>query len=77
MIRRLLSLAILLVGCARAAPAHAPIEDAGFPTPEARMLACLDLQDHIVDLYVAEYVAAHADELDSLEREAFRQGWGD
>ena len=43
--------------CARAAlPAGPPAlpEHGGFPSREARESACLDLQDHIVDLYAEQ-----------------------
>jgi len=49
----------------------------GFSTEEQRILACLDLQDHIVDIYAAEYVSREGTRLNSRERAAFRDGWAE
>jgi hypothetical protein len=79
----LISLALValsLGGCAsRAAPsadAHAA-KDAAFSTEEQRMMACLDLRDHIVDLYADEYVEEQGLTLSGAERAAFRHGWAE
>jgi hypothetical protein len=64
-----------LAGCAaRATPdARSP----KFSNEEQKLLACLDLQDHIVDLYATEYVANEGLTLNSNERVAFRDGWAE
>ncbi|HEX3770893.1 MAG TPA: hypothetical protein VHV30_08525 [Polyangiaceae bacterium] len=48
-----------------------------FSNDQQKLLACLDLQDHIVDLYTTEYVANEGIELSSIERVAFRDGWAE
>src|ERR1700742_401439 len=48
-----------------------------FSNDQQKLLACLDLQDHIVDLYTSEYVANEGIELSSNERVAFRDGWAE
>jgi hypothetical protein len=65
----------LLAGCASRTPpvARAP----QFRTEEQKLMACLDLQDHIVDLYTSEYVANEGIALSSNERVAFRDGWAE
>ncbi len=40
-------------------------------------MACLDLRDHIVDLYADEYVSEQGLSLSSTERTAFRHGWAE
>jgi hypothetical protein len=68
-------LVLLLAGCA----AHnaSPIKSANFTNDEQKILACLDLQDHIVDLYAKEYVTHEGISLTSNERVAFRDGWAE
>ena len=41
------------------------------------MLACLDLQDHIVDIFADEYVSREGVRLTAQERAAFRNGWAE
>lgn len=41
------------------------------------MLACLDLRDHIVDLYATEYVEHEGLSMSAAERSAFRDGWAE
>ena len=52
-------------------------EKASFPTTEAKHLACLDLRDHIVDLYANEYVSQQGLMLSTSEQTAFRDGWAE
>jgi len=62
--------------CTRAAiQPRAPLF--GFTTEEQRILACLDLQDHIVDLFTDEYVSREGVRLSARERVAFRDGWAE
>ena len=64
-----------LVGCAT--PTVGPVRSANFTNDEQKLLACLDLQDHIVDLYATEYVTNEGINLSSTERVAFRDGWAE
>jgi hypothetical protein len=70
-----------LAGCAsraaREASAEAAGKDAAFVTEEQRMMACLDLRDHIVALYADEYVEEQGLSLSGNERVAFRHGWAE
>lgn len=76
-----LALVLGLVGCgARGAneakpPPHA--QASPFTTEETRILACLDLRDHIVDLYAHEYVAHEGLTMSAAEQKAFRDGWAE
>jgi len=76
-----LSFSIALLGCAgptlHSATADLPPKDTPFGTEEQKMLACLDLRDHIVSLYADEYVAENNLSLDRAERVAFRSGWAE
>ncbi len=65
----------LLAGCVT----HnvSPVKSALFTNDEQKLLACLDLQDHIVDLYTSEYVTHEGIALTSTERVAFRDGWAE
>jgi hypothetical protein len=65
----------VLAGCAGNAPPEA--RSARFSNEEQKLLACLDLQDHIVDLYAKEYVEHEGITLSSTERVAFRDGWAE
>ncbi len=49
----------------------------GFRTDDQRILACLDLQDHLIDLYAGEYVAQEGITLSPAEQAAFRNGWAE
>jgi hypothetical protein len=84
MVRRLLSVlacSIVLVGCsthsARVARTPPPAAGGPFPSEEAKMLACLDLQDHIVDLYTGEFVSNEGLSMTPAQRSAFRDGWAE
>jgi hypothetical protein len=71
--------ALALPGCAPQStpPVNAPHRAQAFGTEEQRLLACLDLRDHIVDLYASEYVSREGLELSREERSAFRDGWAE
>ena len=67
-----------LVACSsRATPAKSGGFDAAFTTEEQKILACLDLRDHIVDLYATDYVAREGTDLTAAQRVAFRDGWAE
>jgi hypothetical protein len=75
---------VLGAGCAARAPmtqgssaasGHGPSPQ--FTTEEQKLLACLDLQDHIVDLYTTEYVTSEGVTMSTAERVAFRDGWAE
>jgi hypothetical protein len=71
--------ALVSFSCAHpggAASAH-PVKNAEFHTEEQKLNACLDLRDHIVDLYANAYVASEGLSLTALERAAFRDGWAE
>jgi hypothetical protein len=77
---RICALAFALAGCAsaRRGPASAaPRAGIEFPTEEQKILACLDLQDHIVDLYTSEYESREGVTMSRVERTAFRDGWAE
>jgi hypothetical protein len=63
--------------CARAPSTSARVPLFGFPNEEQRILACLDLQDHLVDLFADEYVSRQGVRLTAHQRAAFRAGWGE
>jgi hypothetical protein len=66
---------VVLAGCAARPKAEA--RSPQFTNEEQKLLACLDLQDHIVDLYTTEYVEHEGIELSSNERVAFRDEWAE
>jgi hypothetical protein len=76
-----LAIVVTLVGCAarneNEAKAPHRAQDAQFTTEEQKILACLDLQDHIVDLYAADYVSREGVAMSPAERTAFRDGWAE
>ncbi|MCL2447322.1 MAG: hypothetical protein FWD17_00090 [Polyangiaceae bacterium] len=78
-----LACAIALPACvSRGAPAAAAGhgDDARFRTEDQRITACLDLRDHIVDLYATEYVSHEEVDgapLNAAARTAFRDGWAE
>jgi hypothetical protein len=77
---RIGALALALAGCAsaRRTPAgSASRVEPVFSTEEQKILACLDLQDHIVDLYTAEYESREGVRMTRVERAAFRNGWAE
>jgi hypothetical protein len=59
------------------APVNTPHRGQAFGTEEQRLLACLDLRDHIVDLYASEYVSREGLSMSREERSAFRDGWAE
>jgi hypothetical protein len=68
-----------LAGCAsrNATPgtSASPAKPTELATEEQRLMACLDLRDHIVAIYADEYVEQQGLDLSSNERNAFRTGW--
>jgi hypothetical protein len=62
-----------LVGCASRNVATRPT----FANEEQKILACLDLRDHVVDLYASQYVAREGPAMSPQERTAFRDGWAE
>ena len=66
---------MVLAGCAARPKVEA--RSPQFTNEEQKLLACLDLQDHIVDLYTSEYVEHEGISLSSNERVAFRDGWAE
>lgn len=48
-----------------------------FGTEEQKLLACLDLRDHIVEIYANEYVSREGLEMSPAEQNAFRAGWAE
>jgi hypothetical protein len=76
-------LVVSITGCASTIPSgsglNAPrsASEGQFTTEEQKLLACLDLQDHIVDLYADEYVTREGVRMSSAERTAFRDGWAE
>jgi hypothetical protein len=73
----LLVLGSSLFACTRVAAPEPKTPLFGFTTEEQRIVACLDLQDHIVDLYADEYVSREGVRLTAHERTAFRDGWAE
>ncbi len=74
----------LLVTCAgcsasrsHGADAVHPAESREFKTEEQKLNACLDLRDHIVELYADAYVASEGLDMSPNERVAFRDGWAE
>jgi len=77
-----IAVVLSIVGCAstpRNDPSAAPRQhaDLEFASEEQKLLACLDLQDHIVDLYATEYVSREGVRLSTTEQTAFRDGWAE
>lgn len=75
-----LALVALVAGCAAHKPAPPPATASSGPqyaTEEQRILACLNLQDHIVDLYATEYVSNEGLTMSREEQTAFRDGWAE
>ncbi len=82
-----LALAIPLAGCSAGAHATSPqsasqsaqarpTSKGDFANDGAKVLACLDLRDHIVDLYASQYVSQQGMVLTAAEQSAFKTGWG-
>jgi hypothetical protein len=76
-----LALSAGVAACSRTAPEpKAPTPTStlfGFSSEEQRIVACLDLQDHIVDLSTDEYVSREGVRLTRHQRAAFRDGWAE
>ncbi|MDP9034783.1 MAG: hypothetical protein M3O50_08230 [Myxococcota bacterium] len=70
---------VVLLGCAgkERQEAQWARRPPAFANEEQKLLACLDLRDHIVDLYASEYVANERLTLTARERVAFRDGWAE
>jgi hypothetical protein len=66
-----------LSGCASSAATGSTQPKVVFANDEAKHLACLDLRDHIVDLYTTQYVSQQGIVLSAAERTAFRDGWAE
>ncbi len=67
-----------LAGCASRTGAKAPHpQESQFANEEQKLLACLDLRDHIVDLYATEYVVREGLDMSQQQRTAFRDGWAE
>jgi hypothetical protein len=77
----------IVAGCSSSRPNDAkapptneraqPAGQAQFKTEEQKLSACLDLRDHIVDLYASAYVASEGLSMSPIERTAFRDGWAE
>src|SRR5260370_29414991 len=72
-----IALVVSLIGCAstpRNDTSATPRQhsDPQLTTEEQKILACLDLQDHIVDLYATEYVRREGVQMGFGESTAFR-----
>ena len=75
---RLAAFALLaLASCGtRVPPPVAPPRFGGFDTQEQRESACLDLQDHAVDIYARTYAVEQRLEMMPAEQfRAFRDAW--
>jgi hypothetical protein len=74
-----LFLMVALTGCASqsASPARSFHRTQVFGSEEQKLLACLDLRDHIVELYANDYVSREGLSLSRQERSAFRDGWAE
>lgn len=68
-----------LAGCGsrNTIQASSPHHTQAFVTEEQKLLACLDLRDHIVELYANEYVSREGIAMSRKERVAFRDGWAE
>lgn len=73
--------AFMAMGCASRAPSQSASahggQPPGFQTEEQKLMACLDLRDHIVELYADEYVSEQGLAMNRAERAAFRAGWAE
>ncbi len=73
-----LALFAFLAGCASRNPGvAAEARRAQAFSEEQKLTACLDLRDHIVELYATEYVSREGITLSRDERTAFRDGWAE
>ena len=73
--------AFMAMGCASRAPTQTASarqgQAVGFENEEQKLMACLDLRDHIVELYADEYVNEQGLAMNRAERAAFRAGWAE
>lgn len=67
---------LLATGCTHA-PAPGAVVPHGFASEDQNLSACLDLRDHIVDLYATSYLAREGVAMSDVERQAFRDGWAE
>jgi hypothetical protein len=74
-----LVLMVALTGCASqsASSLRSARRTQVFGSEEQKLLACLDLRDHIVELYANDYVSREGLSLSGQERSAFRDGWAE
>ena len=70
---------LFFVGCAARNPneGRLSLRVQAFANEEQKLLACLDLRDHIVELYANEYVSNEGLTMTARERAAFRDGWAE
>jgi hypothetical protein len=68
-----------LAGCASSSvgPIQSPHKSPEFSTEEQKLMACLDLRDHIVEIYANEYVSREGLAMSTEEKTAFRSGWAE
>jgi len=67
---------VALVGCASRSTTEATsVHPPERVTEEQRLMACLDLRDHIVSIYADEYVEQQGLDLNTSELAAFRTVW--
>jgi hypothetical protein len=76
-----LALFVALAGCAPRPPVEGrsvdPPKVSALAADEQRMMACLDLRDHIVSLYADQYVEQQGSDMSDSERAAFRSRWAE
>lgn len=65
----------LIVGCAHTPPP--PPKPPQFASDEQKISACLDLRDHITDIYARTYVTTQGMSMSPEDYQAFRQGWAE
>lgn len=68
--------ALLATGCTHA-PSPAAAVRHGFGSEDQKLSACLDLRDHIVDLYATSYLAREGLEMSDEQLRLFRDGWAE
>jgi hypothetical protein len=71
---------LLSLGCAAhftAKVSQEPPRFGGFKSADARLLACIDLQDKAVDLYLRAYQDENPGDLDGVDPVIFRKLWTD
>jgi hypothetical protein len=70
---------LMVAGCAsrNATPgtSASPPKPPELATEEQRLMACLDLRDHIVSIYADQYAERQGLDLSSNERDAFHNVW--